>query len=262
MAPTHISAAVTTNSRTTALPSSCCNARARILSWVDQNIIFIASTIYRHAPTFHPMMARVTACCANALGSHNTVAIPTAILISKCGLERSNRTNTGLVPGVGVGTWSIVGYRILRPSLLRLNGSEQKRIYGIHPPKCSQSHTGKSRLRRRYRICSPGSYLGRPDDSSNDADRLLDWAEDGYPTLLTPRSFLDQMPNDRSGGAITQATLTGAIASRYFQPRCASATASAMITLARDRMWAAAIDLTLPKPRTFSGSIASSIAAA
>jgi hypothetical protein len=31
------------------------------------------------------------------------------------------------------------------------------------------------------------SYLGLPDDRSNDTDRLLDWAEDTFPTLLSPR---------------------------------------------------------------------------
>lgn len=31
------------------------------------------------------------------------------------------------------------------------------------------------------------TYLGLPDDTSNDTDRLLDWAEETYPQLLSPR---------------------------------------------------------------------------
>ncbi len=31
------------------------------------------------------------------------------------------------------------------------------------------------------------SFLGFPDDKSNDTDRLLNWAEDTYPQLLSPR---------------------------------------------------------------------------
>lgn len=31
------------------------------------------------------------------------------------------------------------------------------------------------------------SFLGMPDDKSNDTDRLLNWAEDSYPQLLSPR---------------------------------------------------------------------------
>ena len=44
IAPMHASAALTTSNNTTKLPSSWASARARMRSWLDQNIMRAAST--------------------------------------------------------------------------------------------------------------------------------------------------------------------------------------------------------------------------
>ena len=91
MAPMPANAAVMTNSKTVTRPSSCCKARVRMRSWVDQNIIFIARIQYKIAATFQPMMARVTASYATESGRKMALAIPITTLTKSRGRTNSIR---------------------------------------------------------------------------------------------------------------------------------------------------------------------------